>query len=200
MDERFQLKYKKVLEVLSDVAECTGENLILVGGTALALFHIKHRISVDLDLVPKKGDEVDLKERLKGCITNKGYTTQRAAHQNQFVILFEETGIKVEVFDPSHKIKKIEEHTVGNNKILVASMDDILKMKLESYSERLATRDLFDIVFILRENKAGFGLVNKIIEKHGLPEKVDEIEGMIPDKEDFGFFKKVIEDASKAGS
>lgn len=199
MDERFQSKYKKVLEVLPDVAECAGGKLILVGGTALALFHIKHRISVDLVFVPKSGNEVDLRQQLKGCITKKGYTTQRAAFQNQFVILFEDTGIKVEVFDPSYKIRKIEDHTIGNGRLPVASMDDILQMKLKSYSQRKAPRDLFDIIFILKEKKSGFSLVTEIVEKHGLPSKIDEIEGMLPNKADFEFFKKVVESASKTG-
>lgn len=199
MNERFQLKYKKVLEVLPDVADCAGKELILVGGTALALFHMKHRISVDLDFVPLEGSEIDLRQRLKGCITKKGYTTQRAAFSNQFVILFEDTGIKVEVFDPSYKIKKFEEHSVGETELLVASIDDILQMKLESYSQRLAPRDLFDIVFILKEKKAGFNLVDEMVHKLGMPENIDEIEGMVPKKEDFEFFKEVIRNASKAG-
>ena len=92
MDEQFNRKYKKVLEILPDVAACAQGKLVLVGGTALALFYLKHRVSVDLDFVPVEGDEVKLKEALKGCLTSKGYRTTPGAFKNQFVVQFEDRG------------------------------------------------------------------------------------------------------------
>jgi predicted nucleotidyltransferase component of viral defense system len=200
MNERYQLKYEKILEIIPDIADCINGDLILVGGTALAIFHTKHRISVDLDFILIKGSDSELKEKLKGCMTNKGYQTQRAAYGNQFVIQFENTGIKVEIFSPDFKIKKIEQKKIGDSKLLVASIDDILEMKRISYQNRLAARDLFDIFFILKDKGTGFDVVIGLIRKFGPPENVDDLEGMVNKKEDFDLFKKVIENASKTGS
>src|SRR3990167_9158508 len=109
MDERSNRKYRRILEIMRDVAGCVDQKMILVGGTALALFYLKHRVSVDLDFVPVGGDETKLKEALKGCLSKRGYRAITGAFQNQFVVQFEDTSIKVEVFEPERKIKLVEE-------------------------------------------------------------------------------------------
>jgi predicted nucleotidyltransferase component of viral defense system len=200
MKEAFELKYRKVLEILPDVAECANRDLVLVGGTALALFHLNHRVSVDLDFIPVKGNDEELKERLKGCLTKKGYTTQRAAHINQFVIQFENTGIKIEIFSPNTQIRRIEEHVYGNRLILVASVEDIMHLKQESYLDRRAARDLFDIVFILKDQGGDFSQISELIGKVGQPDDIQGIEAMVLKKEDYEFFRKVIKDASETSS
>ncbi len=50
MDTKFALKYGRIKQILNDVAGCAAQQLVLVGGTALALFYLHHRVSVDLDL------------------------------------------------------------------------------------------------------------------------------------------------------
>ncbi|MEM2137509.1 MAG: nucleotidyl transferase AbiEii/AbiGii toxin family protein [Candidatus Anstonellaceae archaeon] len=71
----------------------------MVGGTALALFYLQHRVSLDLDFVPALGeDEVKLEETLKGCLSKKRCTTQRAKHWNQFIVQSNVTSVKIEVF------------------------------------------------------------------------------------------------------
>ncbi|MEM3555197.1 MAG: nucleotidyl transferase AbiEii/AbiGii toxin family protein [Candidatus Micrarchaeia archaeon] len=195
MDESFNRKYKKVLEILPDVAECAQGRLILVGGTALALFYLKHRVSVDLDFVPIAGDETKLKEELKGCLSKKGYRTVPGAFRNQFIIQFEDTSIKVEVFEPELKLKKLQEHVFGGTKIRVASLEDILKMKLSAYRERNEARDLFDIFCILK-GKGASAMVKKLIKKSGSPKGADTISAMAVNQEDAAAFQKVISDAS----
>src|SRR4030042_4198513 len=106
MDDTYKRKYDRLLDILEDVAECAGDGLALAGGTALALFYLKHRVSVDLDFIPIAGNEAALKEALKGCLSKKGYRTQRGAYTNQFMVQFEDTTIKVEIFRPSFKIGK----------------------------------------------------------------------------------------------
>jgi predicted nucleotidyltransferase component of viral defense system len=203
--EKFQLKYKRVLELLPDVAECAGQNLILVGGTALALFHLKHRVSIDLDFVPVAGSDIKLKEALKGCLAKRGYDTARAAYSNQFVVRFEDTSIKVEVFVSDYTISKAEKHVFGNTTVLVASMEDIFEMKLRSYRERLEARDLFDIISILRakgaigENTAGSRIIARLLHESGPPRNADTLGDILLSKKDYQFFTEVMEDASKTG-
>lgn len=194
MDEKFRKKYERVKNIINDIAECTDKKLILAGGTALALFYLKHRISVDLDFVPVKGDEEKLKQELKGCLTKKGYRTIPAVYKNQFVIQFEDTSIKVEIFLPEYKIKKMNEFRVGNSKLLVASLEDILELKIESYKNRKEARDIFDILFILKKQNKKFGLVKKLIRENGKPENEEEMKKVIENEENYQFLKRVIKD------
>jgi predicted nucleotidyltransferase component of viral defense system len=195
MDEQFNRKYKKVLEVLPDVAACAGGKLILVGGTALALFHLKHRVSVDLDFVPVEGDDVKLKEALKGCLSSKGYHTTAGAFKNQFVVQFEDTGIKVEVFVPERKLQRIERHVFGGVDVKTASLDDILQMKISAYEERKEARDLFDIYCILKAKGSGFGLIKKLLSKSGIPKNSGDIGSMALNPDEAAAFQKVVSDA-----
>lgn len=200
MDESLNHKYKKVLEILPDVAECTRGELVLAGGTALALFHLNHRISVDLDFIPLHGKEERMKEMLKGCLSKKGYRTTVGAYSNQFVVQFEDTGIKVEVFLPEHKIAHYEEVELEGAKLLVCSMDELLNLKIESYAGRKEARDLFDIIFILRKKKEGFESVAKLLSRNGPPRNMELVRKMALTDEDYQYFVKVVEDASNAGS
>jgi len=196
MDQKFALKYKQVFEILSDAAACAQNRLILVGGTALAIFYLEHRVSVDLDFVPLEGDEAKLKEMMKGCLTKKGYRTSTAHHTNQFVVQFEDTSIKIEIFYPTKKIKKIQTFEVAGVPLLVASFEDLLEMKLETYANRKAARDLFDIVFILKKMNKDFGLVKELLAKYGRPDNLDEIRDYISSEDDYKFFNEVIQNAT----
>lgn len=196
MDDTFAIKYNRVLEIISDVARCTENKLILVGGTALALFYLKHRVSIDLDFVSMSSVEEEHKAALKGCLTKKGYRTSVAHYTNQFVILFDDTAIKLEIFYPRHKIKKIESFDVGGATLSVASIDDLLSMKMEAFSARKDVRDLFDIVFILKYNGGDYGLLKEIITKYGLPENEEEIKNYILMEKDYEFYKEMVRNAS----
>lgn len=196
MAERFRLKYNRLLEIIGDVAECAAGNLVLVGGTALALFYLKHRLSIDLDFVPVSGDETKAGQVLKGCLTKKGYRTMRGAFQNQFILQFEDTSIKIEVFKPEVNIKKTKLFEVGNAKLAVASLSDLLKLKELAYAERREARDLFDIAFILKDAGKDLSQVHKLVAKYGAPLNVEELKEMVPSEEDHSFFRKVLDDAA----
>ncbi len=200
MKEKFAAKYNRVSEIIYDVARCTESKLILVGGTALALFYLKHRTSVDLDFVPVNGDEEKHKMAVKGCLTKKGYRTSVARYTNQFVIQFDDTAIKLEVFYPQHKIEKIETFDINGTPLFVASLDDLFKMKLEAYAGRKSVRDLFDIVFILKSKGGDYELVKVLISKYGLPQDEEEIKNYILAEKDYEFYKEVVKNASKASN
>lgn len=192
MDAKLFAKYNHILEIIADIAKCTENRLILVGGTALALFYLKHRVSVDLDFVPVSGDEKKYKEEVKGCLSKKGYRTRTAQFTNQFVIQFEDTAIKFEIFYPQHEIKRVETFDVNGTPLLVASLDDLLKMKIDAYSDRKHVRDLFDIVFILKKNGGDYKYVKELIAKYGLPENEEEIKNYLLTEKDYEFFKEVL--------
>lgn len=193
----FDLKYARVLEILPAVAECTDGKLVLIGGTALAVFHLRHRISVDLDFATIGQDDVKAKEALKGCLSAKGVRAFRSVYHNQFVIHFDDTSIKVEILPPSFKVEKPEAHEMGGSNLLVASMDDIYRMKLVAYSERKEARDLFDIISILKSRGKPNGVVDALVKKHGMPRNMERLEALVPDKAAFEEFAKVVHHASK---
>jgi predicted nucleotidyltransferase component of viral defense system len=193
----FGLKYARVLEILPAVAECTGGKLVLVGGTALAVFHLNHRISVDLDFATLGQDDVDAKAALKGCLSAKGVRAFRSVYRNQFVIHFSDTSIKVEILPPTFKVEKPEAHEIGSSKLLVASVEDIFHMKLAAYAGRNEARDLFDVLAILKSKGKPNGTVQMLIKKHGAPRNMERLEALVPSKAAFEEFAKVVSDASK---
>jgi len=196
MSEIFKVKHRKLLEILPDVAQCANEKLILVGGTALSLFYLNHRLSIDLDFVPIEGDEIKHKEMLKGCLSKKGYHTIVGAFKNQFIIQFEDVSTKIEIFKPNEKIKKVEKKVFGGTNLLVASIDDILKMKIDAYKERREARDAFDIYFILKSKGVDFDELYHLLRKFGNPKNIEELSSLIVDKDEVKLFKKVIDNAS----
>ena len=194
MDERSNRKYLRVMEILPDVAQCTNGKLVLVGGTALTLFYLNHRISVDLDFNPIIGNDKKLKEELKGCLTKSGYRTIAGNYENQFIVQFENTSIKIEIFepDPEEKVKHVEERIFAGAKVNAASLKDLLRMKVKTYGKRKEVRDLFDIFYIIKKGDRDFGLINELISKSGLPSEIDKISELAFNSEDVLEFKKVI--------
>jgi predicted nucleotidyltransferase component of viral defense system len=198
MNERANRKYKHILEIIGHVAKCSDGKLILIGGTALALFYLKHRVSVDLDFIPANGDESKLKEMLKGCLTKHGYRTATAAFTNQFVIHFPDTSIKVEIFSSDYAIRKIENFAFGVYSLTVASLDDLLQLKIIAYKDRKEARDLYDIVCILQIKSMGFSLVKSLVKEFGLPLNENELGELITDQKSYEVYKGVLKNVSEA--
>ncbi len=196
----FAPKYARILDILPSIAECADGKLVLVGGTALAIFHLKHRLSVDLDFATLGDDDEAAKQALKGCLSAKGVRAFRSKFSNQFIIHFEDTSIKVEVLPPSFKVNKPEWREVGGSRFLVASIEDILRMKETAYAERKEARDLFDIMFILKSRGEPHLRIRSMIKKHGAPKSMERLAAMVFSKEDFEEFGREVSDASKTGS
>ncbi|MCX6770633.1 MAG: nucleotidyl transferase AbiEii/AbiGii toxin family protein [Candidatus Micrarchaeota archaeon] len=193
MESIFERKYGLATAILADVADCIDCQLILVGGTALALFYLQHRVSVDLDFVPLSGGDVAAaKQALKGCMSKKGYTTQTARWHNQFIVQSETTSIKVEVFTPDEKVGKTEKRVYGSKELLVASLGDLLKMKTLAFSQRGKARDLFDVVAILLKTGKNLSFAEELAKKRGIPDDVADLGQMAPDEKVLAEFKKVI--------
>jgi predicted nucleotidyltransferase component of viral defense system len=198
MSNSFERKYRRVLEILPDVTAAANGHLVLVGGTALALFYLKHRISIDLDFVPLHGDGVSEQASLKGALTKLGYRTSRGVYSNQFIIQFEDTSIKVEVFTPDSIPKHIERHAVGRHFLPVASLDDLLKMKEQAYADRREARDLFDLYHIFKKKGVDSSKLCRLLRSSGSPLHLDELPLILLSPLDFNEFKKVIDSCSPA--
>lgn len=196
MQEALNRKYRRVLEILPDVAQAADGKLILVGGTALALVYLHHRISIDLDFVPAKGRDYELKEMLKGAMSSKGYQTQRSAYSNQFVVQFEDASIKVEIFEPEYRIKKVEKYNAEGAELPVASLEDIFEMKKIAYKERHASRDLFDLYHMLKKKGEDFSLLREMLQRFGPPERLEGLNDMLFSASDYEEFVQVVKSCS----
>lgn len=196
VDNAFFKKYSRILESIEDVAECVDGELILIGGTALALFYLKHRVSIDLDFVPvNQNTEDTAKEKLKGALSKKGYRTQRTTYANQFIVQFEDCSVKVEIFTPEREIKQIQEFSLGSKKIKVASIEDLLAMKQDAYYQRLEARDLYDIVFLLKKlNRDPTSLI-RLLLSYGKPKNISDLQNMVSQSQ-FLIFEEVLKNAT----
>ncbi|MFA6530121.1 MAG: nucleotidyl transferase AbiEii/AbiGii toxin family protein, partial [Candidatus Micrarchaeia archaeon] len=158
--------------------------------------------SVDLDFVPVDfKNEEEYAKMLKGELSKKGYRAARSKFTNQFVINFSDTTIKVEIFVPEKtKPTKPVEFEIGGNKILVASIEDLLQMKKETYATRKMARDLYDIYCISKKDGGGKLTTIEMIKKYGTPLELDILDKMILNGNTHRSFLEVIANAAKASS
>ncbi|MFH1222341.1 MAG: nucleotidyl transferase AbiEii/AbiGii toxin family protein [Candidatus Micrarchaeota archaeon] len=194
--EKMMLKQKRVVELLPFIAKCIQDRAVLIGGTALALFHLNHRISIDIDLAVEK-DDVELSRELKGCLSKIGFITKPTAYKNVFTVNFEETAVRVEVFIPEIKIKQPKDVVVSGAALKVGSLDDLFELKLLAYKNRKAVRDLFDLWSLLKAMKAQPKTLATILKESGLPvESAVELKTMGVSDEEIKKFSEAIKNAS----
>lgn len=113
----------------------------LAGGTALALQY-GHRASVDLDFFGNiDGDSIDLKEQLREI--GKISIIKESKNINVFLL----DGIKVDFIN--HSYQWID-HAISEDKIVLASPQDIAAMKINAIEGRGTKKDFIDLYFLLK--------------------------------------------------
>ena len=133
-------------------AAAAGQQFYLTGGTALAAFHLHHRVSVDLDLFTL--DDLALREadillpQLAASINCHLGAMRRTEHYRE-VFLEPETGdpLKIDMvrdFGPQYG-----EH-VRLGAVIVDSIENIGANKLTAILGRTEPKDFVDLYFILR--------------------------------------------------
>ncbi|MBN1658702.1 MAG: nucleotidyl transferase AbiEii/AbiGii toxin family protein [Anaerolineae bacterium] len=127
----------------------------LTGGTALAAFHLHHRLSHDLDLFTLDDDALDDVDRIMGDIIHDlGATvgrTRRVEHFRQFHLVLPGDG-------PEHTLQvdlvrefgpQFGQHQhVGS--VIVDSVENIGVNKVNALLGRTASKDFVDLYFILQ--------------------------------------------------
>lgn len=150
-------------------------NLVLGGGTMLRLCFGLNRFSVDLDFwVVKEIDRGKLFSDLKNYLADF-YRLKGAADKAE-TILFElksrdyPRSLKIEIRKETKKIKT--EQAIAYSPfadtqvyVKVVSLPDMMKSKIEAFTDRKEIRDAFDLEFLLRK---GIGL-------EAPPEKLSEV-------------------------
>jgi hypothetical protein len=129
----------------------TGQRFFLTGGTALAAYHLRHRLSVDLDLFTL--DDLTLQEtdvlipQLAAGLGCRIGRARRTEHFRQF-LLESETGEYLQIdlvrdFGPQYG----EHLKVGA--VVVDSIENIGANKLTAILSRTEPKDFVDLYFIL---------------------------------------------------
>jgi len=154
---------EKLLKKFSKIALFKEHSAILIGGTALA-FHLGHRESFDLDIcfpisdkLPsleflKEFDEVisiDFDQEIIDTAINDGGNIEDM--MQRFII----DGIKVDfVINPSSNIYESEilkkDNALQFGTLRIASIKTIFKLKSLLLLDRNKIRDLYDIVYLLK--------------------------------------------------
>lgn len=151
---------RRALEVLADLEP----RWTLVGGAALAGFHLGHRPTRDLDLFFHGLAELGgLPERAASALRAHGFTVTRIESAPAFVrlgiSLAAERGVLDLVADPAPALEGPELHAAGSAQVGVATAHAILVDKLCALLGRAEPRDLVDVRALL---EAGHDLVRAL--------------------------------------
>ncbi|OGZ35383.1 MAG: hypothetical protein A3A94_00740 [Candidatus Portnoybacteria bacterium RIFCSPLOWO2_01_FULL_43_11] len=152
-------RQKKILEIISKERYFT-ERFYLAGGTALAEFYLKHRISEDLDLFNEK-QEINpfpiarfFEDKLKILKIAK-IETKRTLGLYSFFLRFQDNEILKIDFN-YYPYPRIEKGTKFNN-LKIEDIYDIGVDKVHTIVLKPRARDLIDIYFIIKEKGYSFG-------------------------------------------
>lgn len=126
----------------------------LGGGTALAEYYLKHRLSEDLDFFSEK--EFDAQaififfKQHKKALKIKKIDYQQSFNRNLFFIHIDDEIIKTEfTYFPFPRI----ETTVKKNNLKIDSVLDIAVNKVFTIYQRVRARDFIDLYFIIKKYK-----------------------------------------------
>jgi hypothetical protein len=119
------------------------ESFFLVGGTNLAL-RLGHRISVDIDLFTT--DSFDLNE-VRGAIADTFSHAIELSARNQ-TLLYQINGVKTDlILHKYDEIRAVEKFDT----VRLASLPDVVAMKLGAVAGRGAKKDFWDIHALLAQ-------------------------------------------------
>ncbi|GAB6012022.1 nucleotidyl transferase AbiEii/AbiGii toxin family protein [Viscerimonas tarda] len=128
---------------------------ILVGGTALSL-QIKHRLSEDLDFMrwqSRKAEKMDIdissiQKELESLYKIESLNILEFNH----IEIFIDGGVKLSFYAPEKRSPIIKTVPYLNNLIL-ADVDTIASLKMETMMRRTLFRDYYDLYCILNEKQ-----------------------------------------------
>jgi len=150
----------KILEAISNDNEIC-QNFYLTGGTALAEYYLKHRLSEDLDFFSEK--EFDIQAiniffaKNKKLLEIKKVDIQQSFNRNLIFLYLKNDIIKIEfTYFPFPRIEK----KIKRNKLFVDSLEDIAVNKLFTIYQKPRSRDFIDLYLIIK--KTGWKMTDLI--------------------------------------
>ena len=121
-----------------------GARFYLGGGTALAL-QIGHRQSIDLDFFSPTEDVPTVRARLENALAPYGPALSDSAWGN---LVYLASDVRVGFYGYGHPLIA---PLIISEEILLASVEDIGLMKLDTLLSRAARKDFYDLYFICQK-------------------------------------------------
>jgi predicted nucleotidyltransferase component of viral defense system len=153
----------KILDLISNEKNIC-RNFYLTGGTALAEYYLRHRLSEDLDFFSEKEfDSMAISTFFKKIsktagITNIEYT--QSFNRNIYVLTLSDDQIKTEfTFFPFERIELKNKV----NDLYIDSLIDIAVNKIFTIYQKPRSRDFIDLYCILEKDKTF--LIDGLVEK-----------------------------------
>lgn len=160
---------KKLIKLLSVTS--LAKKFYLTGGTALSIFYLHHRLSIDLDFFSDQpfsfNDLTFFINKIKEKFNLKEIPAVKIFDRWQFTIEGKKP-VKLEFVYFNHEKKRLKplERRKG---IFVDSLADIAANKTLAYFDRNEPKDLFDLYYLI--NKSGFSvsrLLRLVKDKFGI--------------------------------
>lgn len=143
---------KKIIAAVSQ--EPNLADVYLSGGTALAAYHLNHRISDDLDFFSfEELEKIFLHgftEKLKSIIGADSVRFERLYDRNQFFYKFNSEELKVEF--SKYPFYQLENPMIKDG-IKIDGLRDIAANKLMALLDRFDPKDFVDLYFIFKKIK-----------------------------------------------
>lgn len=174
-------KTRKVIESISKMDSI--KPYILVGGTALSL-QISHRLSEDLDFMrwqSRKSEKMDIdiaaiKKELSCYYTITSLTILEFNH----IEIILDGGVKLSFYAPEKRGPDVKKVPYLNNLIL-ADVDTIASLKMETMMRRTLFRDYYDLYCILKDKSSEDikSIINNALKYSGHTLKSKNLTGML---------------------
>lgn len=157
------------------------QDLVFCGGTMLRLCYGLNRYSVDLDFwfldAGKKGEIFD---KIKAALGEKARLKKSENRAGSLYFEFAAKGhprsLKLEVREPgkrpAHEEKiAYSKHAVSQVLVKAATLDEMMRAKIETFLFRAAIRDAFDIEFLMKKGVKAEASAKELDGIRGLVEK-----------------------------
>lgn len=147
---------EEILLVFGDILE--SQEFYLTGGTALAVFYLKHRKSNDLDFFTTSVELIlPFSHRLEEQLKTRQMSAKRLRGVHSFVELLVEKGEQNTIIhlaqDTPFRLEPVKEFPEYPH-LKIDSLPDIASNKLLALFSRATLRDFIDVYFLIK--KAGF--------------------------------------------
>lgn len=141
---------RRVIEAVS--LDDNLKKFYLSGGTALAAYHLHHRISDDLDFFSFDIADTtylhDFANRLQHSLNATSMHSQRMYDRNLFFFILQKEELKIEF--TKYPFKQLEK-PLKKDGILIDSLRDIAANKLMALLDRFDPKDFVDLYFLLKK-------------------------------------------------
>lgn len=157
MEPNFQLAEKALpIPLREAIVHVFAQNIqgcVLVGGTAIAGFYAAHRRSDDMDLFTQDAGAQTAAVKAALSLKDMGATLeilQNTPHYFKAFATLSGHSFTIDVVLDAH-LFAVGKMTMLPNKIVVADLTTLLKMKSATLVSRCSEKDLFDLIWLLKQ-------------------------------------------------